>query len=152
MDYVNGDSVSMYNPQVQFAPPQPQYAEGPFGFGRSVTPQPNAVHHRGAPAREMIFPLRKPCQCWAKVAQHCPPSHSRNPQQTLPVLLPELPAVHLARVSPGPGPESYPVNGSPVPYGAEGARGYSPVSNGHQQAYGSPLQFEGIYTNTFLPL
>ena len=44
-DYANGDSVSMYNPQVQFAPPQPQYAEGPFGFGRSVTPQPNAVHH-----------------------------------------------------------------------------------------------------------
>ncbi len=51
------------------------------------------------------------------------------------------------RVSPG---GSYPVNGWSVPYGA---RGYSLVSNGHQtQAYGNHLRFEGIYTNTVLPV
>ena len=45
------------------------------------------------------------------------------------------------------------MNGLPVPYGAKGARGYSPVSNVHQtQAYRNHLQFEGIYTNTVLPV
>ena len=159
-DYANGDSVSMYNQPVQFAPPQQQYApqktqSDSFGRShRSLTQCIIEAHQRA----KSIFPLRKPCQCSAKVAHHCPPSHSWSPlpkggAQTSPVLPPELPAVHLSRVSPGPGPGGYPVNGSPVPYGAEGARGYSPVSNGHQsQAYGNHLQFEGIYTNTVLPV
>ncbi len=83
-DYSNGDSASMYNQQLQFAPPHPpqqQYApqktqSDSFGRSRRSLTQCIIDAHQRA---KSIFPLRRLCQCSAKVAQHFPPSRSWSP-------------------------------------------------------------------------
>lgn len=76
VDYANGpngESVSMYNQQVHYAAQQQQHyapqkamtQSDSFGRShRSLTQCIIEAHQRA----KSIFPLRKPCQCSAKVA------------------------------------------------------------------------------------
>lgn len=154
----NGEPMSPYGHQVQYPQQQQQYSQKPqtdsfVRSHRSLTQCIVEAHQRA----KAIFPLRKPCQCSAKVAQSCPPSHSWSPLpniglQTSPVLPEITPAVHFARMSPS--PAGFAMNGSPAPQGSGVHRGYSPLSNGHghsNQKYGNATVFEGIYTNIVLP-
>jgi hypothetical protein len=133
---------------------------------RSLTQCIVEAHQRA----RAIFPLRKPCQCSAKVSLSCPPSHSWSPlpkmgasqAQTSPVLPPELPAgvLHSGFPRMSPAPVGFlAAGGSPPPSGMNGGmRGYSPASNAsHSPGYSGqgqqqqPQVFEGIYTQQVLP-
>ena len=100
-EHSNSDSASMYNQQLQFAPPATaeHATEDTVGLFRTVTSQPDAVNHRRSPAREINLPL----------AQVVPMlGQGRAALPTVALMEPAAEG-RPPRVSPG---GSYPVNGS----------------------------------------
>jgi hypothetical protein len=149
-------SVMQYSQQSPYVQHQQLTHPQSDSFGRSHRSLAQCiveVHQRA----KALFPLRKPCQCSAKVSQSCPPSHSWTPvpnitSQTSPVL-PDIPfTIDRPRMSPAPGGYSALV---PPNMGMNTAsRAYSPATNGSQHAvYGMQNSMgEGIYSNTVLPI
>ncbi|KAF9561088.1 hypothetical protein CPC08DRAFT_689382 [Agrocybe pediades] len=144
------------NPQNHFPQQTTQQQSDSFVRShRSLSQCIVEVHQRA----KALFPLRKPCQCSAKVSQNCPPSHSWSPvpnipSQTSPVLPPDLPfSMNGSGMQNAPGTYSPDIsaNQSLAPHGS---RGYSPAVNGsHNMAHGNqPSSGEGIYSSTVLPV
>lgn len=112
------------------------------------------VHERA----KALFPLRKPCQCSAKISQSCPPSHSWSP----------VPNMATSQTSPVLPPDAipFPTNAprmSPVPNSFSAIAASMDMSTPRypspRQATGRPSGYfgtpsnsgEGFYSNTILP-
>lgn len=64
---------------------------------RSLSQCISEVHDRA----KLILPLRKPCQCSARAASACPPSHSWAPPPKLSPTVPVLPELYLSTLARG---------------------------------------------------
>ena len=123
----------------------------PFAPAHSSLAQCIAEVHERA---KIHFPLRKPCQCSASVA-NCPPSHSWAPPPVLPnhhpVLPPEAPVLHSSN-------GTYRHSHSNGEYDHRHGGGYSPgrrdpdsPSNHHNSSSMPSTWGQGLYGRNVLP-
>jgi len=145
-----------YNQEAQFSVQPTQQQSDSFNRShRSLSQCIVEVHQRA----KALFPLRKPCQCSAKVSQSCPPSHSWSPvpnipTQTSPVLPPDLPfSMNNSGLQTASGAYSPSMSANLVLQ--TNSRGFSPTMNGSQNMiHGNQTSSNGegiYYSNTVLP-